>query len=172
MWFVIFGQFFDHGLDFIGKTGIQSRENYHFRCRPTIPCTARSDRTGQPVHSLTVTRRDGQQSGRRRTGPGSSVRSTTSATVNGPDGIAGTADDVYAVPQYTNHTSPFIDQRPDLRLGRPGDAGCCASGVEAPNHPGHLHPGRGPCSTGTRFSDGAGLASGGWDPDPPEPCRL
>ncbi len=82
--FVLFGQFFDHGLDFIDKGGTLGANG-----RPTTikialdsndPLYGMLGADGQPVHEITINR----------------------ATVDHVDPVNG--------PQYLNHASPFIDQ--------------------------------------------------------------
>jgi Ca2+-binding RTX toxin-like protein len=138
MWFVIFGQFFDHGLDFIGKPG-SNPAKITIPLSPDDPLYGTIGPDGQPVHSLTVTRAVvNNQSDAGRDG-----RFGTSDDVGysvGADGVGGTADDVYAVPQYTNHTSPFIDQ--SQTYGSEDQVTLLLrEWVEDPNNPGHYIPG-------------------------------
>ena len=80
-WFVLFGQFFDHGLDFVSKPG--GGQPSRSRWRSMIRSTARSDPTGS----------------RRRRLP-----STAPCRSPAPDGSTTNPA------QYANHTSPYIDQ--------------------------------------------------------------
>jgi Ca2+-binding RTX toxin-like protein len=75
--FVTFGQFFDHGLDFIDKGG--QGQTIKITFSETDPLYGMKGPDGQPVHEITMAR----------------------ATVQSFDA---------AGPQYTDHTSPFIDQ--------------------------------------------------------------
>jgi Ca2+-binding RTX toxin-like protein len=74
--FVLFGQFFDHGLDFIGKS---SGQTIKIALASDDPLYGMAGPDGQPVHEITISR----------------------ATVQKVDANGA---------EYTNHTSPFIDQ--------------------------------------------------------------
>ncbi|MEZ5849316.1 MAG: peroxidase family protein [Hyphomicrobiaceae bacterium] len=80
-WFGIFGQFFDHGLDFIDKGGQGTKITIMLQGSDPL-YGAINPQTGQPTTSITISR----------------------ATVDptGPDANGDAA--------YVNHTSPFIDQ--------------------------------------------------------------
>ncbi|MEZ5923828.1 MAG: peroxidase family protein [Hyphomicrobiaceae bacterium] len=80
MWFAIFGQFFDHGLDFIGKGGDGT---ITIQLDPADPLY-RAPGTNGPSD------------------PGVTKMTVARATINGTD--------VNGDPNYVNHTSPFIDQ--------------------------------------------------------------
>ena len=82
-WFGIFGQFFDHGLDLIGKGGQGT----------TITIALAQD---DPLYGVI----------------GADGRPTTSITINRATVATKNTDGSPAngVPQYLNHTSPFIDQ--------------------------------------------------------------
>ncbi len=75
--FVLFGQFFDHGLDFIDKGAQGATIKITFAS--TDPLYGMTGPDGQPVHEITMAR-----------------ASVQSIDANGP--------------QYTDHTSPYIDQ--------------------------------------------------------------
>jgi Ca2+-binding RTX toxin-like protein len=75
--FVTFGQFFDHGLDFIDKGGQGATIKITFSS--TDPLYGMAGPDGQPVFEITMSR----------------------ATIDSIDATG---------PQYTDHTSPFIDQ--------------------------------------------------------------
>jgi Ca2+-binding RTX toxin-like protein len=75
--FVLFGQFFDHGLDFIDK-GAQGA-TIRITFSESDPLYGMNGPDGQPVYEITMAR-----------------ASVQSIDANGP--------------QYTDHTSPFIDQ--------------------------------------------------------------
>lgn len=79
-WFTFFGQFFDHGLDMINKSGTSGTV--------FIPL-AKDD----PLYVVG--------------GHSNFMVLTRAANLPGADGILGTADDVH---QATNQTSPFVDQ--------------------------------------------------------------
>ncbi len=74
--FVTFGQFFDHGLDFIDKS---SGKSIKITLATDDPLYGMIDASGRPVHEITISR----------------------ATVQSIDANG---------PQYTDHTSPYIDQ--------------------------------------------------------------
>jgi Animal haem peroxidase len=81
-WQVLFGQFFDHGLDFIEKPG--NNATITIPLAPTDPLYGSIGPDGQPVYSMTIS------------------RSTP---------IAGTGTDPATNPaQYQNFDSPYIDQ--------------------------------------------------------------
>jgi Ca2+-binding RTX toxin-like protein len=75
--FVLFGQFFDHGLDFIDKGG--QGATIKIALATDDPLYGMIGPDGRPVHEITINR----------------------ATVQSVDANG---------PEYTNHTSPFIDQ--------------------------------------------------------------
>ncbi len=90
-WFTFFGQFFDHGLDLVGKGGSGSvvvplqpdDPLYQDPAGPDgLPNTADDVRTNFMVL-------------------------TRATNLPGPDGVRGTADDVR---DHTNTTTPFVDQ--------------------------------------------------------------
>ncbi len=80
-WFTFFGQFFDHGLDMIDKS--TDANNFVY-----IPL--------QPDDPLYV-----------KGGHANFMVLSRATDLPGPDGVLGTADDVH---QFTNQTSPFVDQ--------------------------------------------------------------
>ncbi|RYE88224.1 MAG: hypothetical protein EOP19_02055, partial [Hyphomicrobiales bacterium] len=101
-WMTLFGQFFDHGLDFVGK-GAQG-----FVMVPLDPSDPLYNPAPGAPNFMIVSRAD-----------------VTNVADAGADGIFGTTDDVdysdngtpgdtsddiFAQPQSINHTSPFIDQ--------------------------------------------------------------
>src|SRR5262245_2679079 len=90
LWFVFFGQFFDHGLDLVQKGGSGT---VFIPLQADDPLIAGADGTpgtpdDLPAHMrfMAVTRATNQP---------------------GPDGILGTADDIH---EHLNQTSPFVDQ--------------------------------------------------------------
>jgi Ca2+-binding RTX toxin-like protein len=105
-WNVLFGQFFDHGLDFIGKGGntINGKSSKVY-----IPLAL-----DDPFYRAPGTNG--------LTDPGYTKLSISRATVDNPDaagadGMFHTADDIQSPgilgptnPNYVNHTSPYIDQ--------------------------------------------------------------
>jgi Animal haem peroxidase/Bacterial Ig-like domain/RTX calcium-binding nonapeptide repeat (4 copies) len=108
-WNVLFGQFFDHGLDFIGKGGntINGKSSKVY-----IPLALDDPFYRAPVYDSTGNLTD----------PGYTKLSISRATVDNPDaagadGMFHTADDIQSPgilgptnPNYVNHTSPYIDQ--------------------------------------------------------------
>ena len=138
MWFVMFGQFFDHGLDFIGKPG-SNPAKIVIPLDPSDPLYGTIGPDGQPVYALTVTRATVNN----QSDAGADGQFGTSDDVGysvGADLIAGTKDDVYAVPQYTNHTSPFIDQSQTYGSEEQVTL-LLREWVEDPSNPGHYIPG-------------------------------
>ena len=91
LWFVFFGQFFDHGLDLVAKnpeSGI-----VFIPLQPDDPLVAGADGAfntaddlPQALRFMVLTRAENQA---------------------GPDGTVGTADDIH---EHTNLTTPFVDQ--------------------------------------------------------------
>lgn len=77
----IFGQFFDHGLDLIGKGG---SGNVYIPLQPDDPLYV----PGSPTNFMVLT------------------RASNTTIEPGADGIVGTADDVRS---YTNKTTPWVD---------------------------------------------------------------
>lgn len=108
-WSVLFGQFLDHGLDFIGKggnttAGVSSK--IYINLDPTDPLY-------DPAHGVTrlsisrATVNNPQAAGR-----DGMFRTADDILSPGYDNVYGTADDVLGPtnPEYVNATSPFIDQ--------------------------------------------------------------
>src|SRR5262249_54374560 len=90
LWFVFFGQFFDHGLDLVQKGG-----------NGTVFMPLKND---DPL----VLGPDGILGTPDDLPPELRFMVLTRATnLPGPDGILGTADDIH---EHTNQTSPFVDQ--------------------------------------------------------------
>ena len=91
LWFVFFGQFFDHGLDLVAKGGSGT---------VFIPL--------QPDDPLITLGPDGTAGTGDELPPHLQFMVLTRATNQpGPDGVLGTADDIH---EHTNITSPFVDQ--------------------------------------------------------------
>ena len=91
LWFVFFGQFFDHGLDLLEKGGSGT---------VFIPL--------QPDDPLITLGPDGTANTGDELPPELQFMVLTRATNQpGDDGILGTADDIH---EHTNLTSPFVDQ--------------------------------------------------------------
>ena len=108
-WSVLFGQFFDHGLDSIGK-GANTVNGVS--AKVYIPLDP-SDPMYDPTHGVTklsISRAtvDNPQAA----GPDGMFGTKDDIISPGSDNIYGTADDVIGPtnPNYINHTSPYIDQ--------------------------------------------------------------
>ncbi|TPK85674.1 hypothetical protein FJ936_09035 [Mesorhizobium sp. B2-4-13] len=162
--FTLFGQFFDHGLDFIGKGGQGSK--IIIPLDPSDPMYSQS-----PSHTITISRAtpDGYTvddlHGRAMSIAGAdNVWGTGDDLADkGADGEWGTADDQFlggadkdlattagnftgtpiAKPEtttYTNHTSPYIDQSQSYGSDSQTTY-ILREWVEDPNHPGTYIPG-------------------------------
>ena len=91
LWFVFFGQFFDHGLDLVSKGGSGT---------VFMPL--------QPDDPLVTLGPDGAPNTGDEVPPETQFLVLTRATnLPGPDGLLGTADDIH---ENTNTTLPFVDQ--------------------------------------------------------------
>jgi len=119
-WQVLFGQFFDHGLDMIDKGG-QGSKIY-------IPLDPSDPLWGPNQGKLALSRatvinaeaagRDGEFGtaddiiSKGADGLWNTADDLKAYVDPGADGILGTGDDIHltASPQYLNHTSPYIDQ--------------------------------------------------------------
>ncbi|MCK1404900.1 peroxidase family protein [Bradyrhizobium sp. 76] len=120
--FTLFGQFFDHGLDFIDKGGQGSK--IVIPLAPDDPLYRAPSGQDPGNTTITISRAtpDGytvtDQHGRPVSIAGPDGLWGTSDDVKAPggDGVYGTADDVHGAmvkpttTSYTNHTSPYIDQ--------------------------------------------------------------
>ncbi|MEA2817888.1 MAG: hypothetical protein QOI93_5770 [Rhodospirillaceae bacterium] len=120
--FTLFGQFFDHGLDFIDKGGQGAK--VIIPLAPTDPLYGAIGPDGQPTTTITISRAtpDGYTvtdlHGRQLSIAGADKTWGTADDLNGTgaDGVYGTADDTHgamvkpAATSYTDHTSPYIDQ--------------------------------------------------------------
>ncbi len=96
--FVLFGQFFDHGLDFIDKGAQGATIKITFS--ESDPLYGMKGPDGQPVHEITMARASVQ-----------SISHDLVADVNGvAPGGTGYITTYHDTPNYTDHTSPFIDQ--------------------------------------------------------------
>lgn len=92
-WMTIFGQFFDHGLDLVGKGG---NGTVYVPLQPDDPLYV----PGSPTNYMVLTRVT--------VDPGQDGRIGTADDGKGLDGIAGTPDDGPAHP--VNLTTPWVDQ--------------------------------------------------------------
>jgi Ca2+-binding RTX toxin-like protein len=120
--FTLFGQFFDHGLDFIDKGGQGAK--IIIPLAPTDPLYGVIGPDGQPTTTIAISRAtpDGYTvtdlHGRQLSIAGADKTWGTADDLNGAgtDGVYGTPDDTHgamvkpATTTYTDHTSPYIDQ--------------------------------------------------------------
>jgi Ca2+-binding RTX toxin-like protein len=126
--FTLFGQFFDHGLDFIDKGGQGAK--IIIPLAPTDPLYGAIGPDGQPTTAITISRAtpDGYTMqdihGRQVSIAGADTvwgATATNPTGDdvlslGADGVLGGGDDVLGIAVkpadtvYTDHTSPYIDQ--------------------------------------------------------------
>lgn len=120
--FTLFGQFFDHGLDFIDKGGQGSK--IVIPLSPDDPLYRAP--SGQDPGNTTITISRATPDGYTVTdlhgrpvsiaGADGVWGTTDDVSAPGADGVYGTADDAHspmvkpATTSYTNHTSPYIDQ--------------------------------------------------------------
>ena len=108
-WNVLFGQFFDHGLDFIGKGGNTTAAGAAKVYIPLDPADPMYD----PAHGVTkLSISRATVNNPEAAGADGMFRTADDIQSPGLDGVYGTADDVVgpANPDYINHTSPYIDQ--------------------------------------------------------------
>jgi Ca2+-binding RTX toxin-like protein len=120
--FTLFGQFFDHGLDFIDKGGQGSKIVIPLDPNDPLYRAPTAQDPGNTTITISRATPDGytvtDQHGRPVSIAGADGVWGTSDDVSAPgtDGVYGTADDVHApmvkpaTTTYTNHTSPYIDQ--------------------------------------------------------------
>jgi Ca2+-binding RTX toxin-like protein len=114
-WNTLFGQFFDHGLDFIGKggntiNGVSSKVYIPLDVNDPL-YRAPNLATGDPGNTrLSISR--ATVANPEAAGADGMFRTADDIQSPGADGLYGTADDIkgLANPNYVNHTSPYIDQ--------------------------------------------------------------
>ncbi|MDB5364917.1 MAG: heme peroxidase [Rhodospirillales bacterium] len=136
-WFVLFGQFFDHGLDFIGKPSANA--TITIPLAPTDPLYGMIGPSGQPTYALKISRATVENV----QGAGPDGKFYTADDINpGPDHLYGTPDDTIGplAPEYLNHTSPMIDQSQTYGSNEQVTA-LLRQWVADPNHPGQYVPG-------------------------------
>jgi Ca2+-binding RTX toxin-like protein len=118
-WNVLFGQFFDHGLDFIGKGGNTVNDKsskIYIPLDPSDPLyrAPAYDEYGNLVDpgntKLYISR--ATVANPEAAGADGMFRTVDDIQSPGKDGWYGTADDIFGPtdPKYVNHTSPYIDQ--------------------------------------------------------------
>src|SRR5262245_34150971 len=90
LWFVFFGQFFDHGLDLVQKG---ASGTVFIPLQPDDPLILGADGTPGTADDLPPELRF--------------MLLTRATNQPGPDGILGTADDIH---EHLNQTTPFVDQ--------------------------------------------------------------
>jgi Ca2+-binding RTX toxin-like protein len=103
-WFVAFGQFFDHGLDFVNRDP-----------DPTATVTINlspNDPLYDPANGVTSIKVRRADVANVSDAGGDGIFGTADDAYHsaGADGIDGTADDTYSKPQYINQTGLLIDQ--------------------------------------------------------------
>jgi Ca2+-binding RTX toxin-like protein len=120
--FTLFGQFFDHGLDFIDKGGQGSKIVIPLAPNDPLYRAPTAQDPGNTTITISRATPDGytvtDQHGRPVSIAGADGTWGTADDVSAPgaDGVYGTADDAHApmvkpaTTTYTNHTSPYIDQ--------------------------------------------------------------
>ncbi|MEO8245394.1 MAG: hypothetical protein ABI832_24235, partial [bacterium] len=120
--FTLFGQFFDHGLDFIDKGGQGSK--IIIPLSPDDPLYRAPSWADPGNTTITISRATPDDytvtdlHGRQLSIAGADNAWGTADDLNAPgaDGVYGTGDDIHAATEkpasvvYTNHTSPYIDQ--------------------------------------------------------------
>jgi Ca2+-binding RTX toxin-like protein len=106
-WNVLFGQFFDHGLDSIGKGGNKINGKSSKIITPIGP---NDPYAAQGVTQLSISR--ATVANPEQAGADGRFGTADDIVSPGVDGVYGNADDVLgkANPEYNNHVSPYIDQ--------------------------------------------------------------
>jgi Ca2+-binding RTX toxin-like protein len=106
-WQVLFGQFFDHGLDSIGKGGNKVNGK---SAKIIVPIGPDDSYAAQGVTQLSISR--ATVANPEQAGADGMFGTADDVVAAGTDGVYGTVDDVLgrANPQYDNHVSPYIDQ--------------------------------------------------------------
>jgi hypothetical protein len=112
-WNVLFGQFFDHGLDFIGKGGNKlsgTGAKININLATDDPLYAFTPPNADGTRSLSISR--ATVANPEQAGADGKFGTADDILKPGADGKYGTADDVLgkANPNYDNHISPYIDQ--------------------------------------------------------------
>jgi Ca2+-binding RTX toxin-like protein len=114
-WQVLFGQFFDHGLDSIGKGGNRPApgtpgSKIIVQLAPDDPLYNIDPLKGPIVTTLSISR--ATVSNAQQAGFDGMFRTADDIISAGADGVYGNGDDIngLANPEYINHVSPYIDQ--------------------------------------------------------------
>jgi Ca2+-binding RTX toxin-like protein len=113
-WNTLFGQFFDHGLDSIGKGG--NRVDPNIGASIIVPLAVNDPLYNNnaalgPINkTLSISR--ATVANPQQAGADGQFRTTDDILSPGADGVYGTGDDILGAtnPEYINHVSPFIDQ--------------------------------------------------------------
>jgi Ca2+-binding RTX toxin-like protein len=108
-WNTLFGQFFDHGLDAIGKGGNKVDPNGS-GAKIIVPLAANDPLRAQGATTLSISR--ATVANPQQAGTDGQFRTADDILSPGVDGVYNTADDILGAtnPEYINHISPFIDQ--------------------------------------------------------------
>ncbi len=108
-WNTLFGQFFDHGLDSIGKGGNKVDPNGS-GAKIIVPLAANDPLRAQGATTLSISR--ATVANPQQAGADGQFRTADDILSPGADGVHNTADDILGAtnPEYINHVSPFIDQ--------------------------------------------------------------
>jgi Ca2+-binding RTX toxin-like protein len=106
-WNMLFGQFFDHGLDSIGKGGNKINGKSSKIITPIGP---NDPYAAQGVTQLSISR--ATVANPEQAGADGQFGTADDIVSPGVDGVYGNSDDVLgkANPEYNNHVSPYIDQ--------------------------------------------------------------
>jgi Ca2+-binding RTX toxin-like protein len=113
-WNTLFGQFFDHGLDSIGKGG--NRVDPNIAAKIIVPLAANdplyNDNSALGPINTTLSISRATVSNPQQAGADGQFRTADDILSPGADGVYDTADDILGAtnPEYINHVSPFIDQ--------------------------------------------------------------
>jgi Ca2+-binding RTX toxin-like protein len=114
-WNTLFGQFFDHGLDSIGKGGNKvdpngSGSKIIVPLAVNDPLYNNNAALGPINTTLSISR--ATVANPQQAGADGQFRTADDILSPGADGVYGTADDILGAtnPEYINHVSPFIDQ--------------------------------------------------------------
>ena len=107
--FNLFGQFFDHGLDQIGKGGNLTNGRASKVSIDLDPSDPLYD-LANGVTSIAISR--ATVANPQAAGPDGKFRTADDIASPGADGLYGTSDDIISPtnPEYQQHTSPYIDQ--------------------------------------------------------------
>jgi Ca2+-binding RTX toxin-like protein len=113
-WFVSFGQFFDHGLDFVNRDP-NSSATITVNLSPLDPLYDADGADNDPTTTFdnvtSIQIRRALVANASDAGADNTFGTADDAYHSvGADGVSGTADDIYSKPQYINQTGLLIDQ--------------------------------------------------------------